>query len=157
MGHQEECKTKMLQGFQSQKLCSLYVNNSKARMTGYLFSKFLHHFDMHIKAKKNHLVLLFMDNVLSHFPDVDLECVKLHHLPPKCTSHLQPLHAGVVRSFKAIYRQHQVRQLIELLEQHKPADINHSVHYPGMEDCHPFNHEELLEAHWHTAAAAGKQ
>ena len=101
-----------------------YVNNTKAWMTGHLFSEFLHHFDKHIKAKKNCPVLLLLDNVSSHHPDVDLQCVKLHYFPPNCTSHLQPLDAGIIRSCKAIYRQHQVKRLIELLEENKPADIN---------------------------------
>ena len=101
-----------------------YVNNSKAWMTGYLFCEFLQHFDRHIKEKKSRPVLLLLDNISSHYPDVELECVKLQYLPPNCTSHLQPLDASIIRSFKAIYRQQQVRRLIELLEEDKPADIN---------------------------------
>ena len=101
-----------------------YANNKKAWMTGYLFSEWLHHFDRHIKQKKNRPVLLLMDNVASHFPDVSLECVTVHHLPPNTTSHLQPLDAGIIRSFKAYYRGHQVKRLIELLEEDKKADIN---------------------------------
>jgi hypothetical protein len=101
-----------------------YVSNRKAWMTGYLFSEWLHHFDRHIKQKINRPVLLLMDNVASHFPDVSLECVTLHYLPPNTTSHLQPLDAGIIRSFKALYRGYQVKRLIELIEQDKKPDIN---------------------------------
>ena len=95
-------------------------------MTGYLIAEWLHHFDRHIKQKKNRPVLLLMNNVASHFPDVSLECVTVHHLPPNTTSHLQPLDAGIIRSFKAYYlgHVHQVKRLTELLEEDKKPDIN---------------------------------
>ena len=70
-------------------------------MTGFLFTEWLHSFDQHIKQKKNYRVLLFMDNVASHFPDVTLECVELDYLPPNTTSHLQPLDAGIIKTCKA--------------------------------------------------------
>lgn len=82
-----------------------YQHNKKAWMTGYLFAEWLHHFDRYIEQKKNRPVLLLMDNVASHFPDVSLKCVQLHYLPPNTTSHLQPLDAGIIRAFKACYRQ----------------------------------------------------
>ena len=65
-----------------------------------------------------------MDNVPSHFPEVELQCIKVYHLPPNTTSHLQPLHAGIIRAFKAYYRSHQVRRLIELIENDEKPDIN---------------------------------
>ena len=101
-----------------------YQNNTIAWMTGYLFSEWLHHFDRYIKQRKNRQVLLLMDNVASHFPDVSLECVKLHYFPPNTTSHLQPHDACIIRAFKAWYRQLQVKRLIELLEEEKKPHIN---------------------------------
>ena len=101
-----------------------YEHNNKAWMTRYLFAEWLHRFNRHIKQKKKRPVLLLLDNVATHFPDVQLEYVTLHYLPPNTTSHLQPLDAGIIRSFKALYRSSQVKRLIELLEQDKNPDIN---------------------------------
>ena len=101
-----------------------YFNSQKAWMTGYLFGEWLHHFDRHIKQKKNRPVLLLLDNVASHFPDVQLECVKLCHLPPNTTSHLQPLDAGIIRAFKAHYRSRQVKRYIDLIEKDQKPDLN---------------------------------
>lgn len=101
-----------------------YYSNKKAWMTGYLFSEWLHYFDKHIKQKKNRTVILLMDNVASHFPEVELECVQLFYLPPNTTSHLQPLDAGIIRAFKAHYRKLQVKLFVELLEVDRKPDLN---------------------------------
>ena len=44
-----------------------------------------------------------MDNCTSH-PSLDLSNVKLQLLPPKATSQLQPLDAGIICNFKMFYR-----------------------------------------------------
>ena len=62
-----------------------YANNQKAWMTSYLFGEWLVSFDNSMKQKGRN-VLLLMDNVASHFPDVQLENVRLHYLPPNTTS-----------------------------------------------------------------------
>ena len=101
-----------------------YSHNQKAWMTGYLFSEWLYNFDRHIKHKKNRPVLLLMDDVASHFPEVELECVRPFHLPSNTTSHLQPLDAGIIRAFKAHYRSLQVKRFVELIEKDQKPDLN---------------------------------
>ena len=81
-----------------------YTHHKKAWMTGFLFTEWLFSFDQHIEQTKNLRVLLLMDSVASHFPDVSLECVELHYLPSNTTSHLEPLDAGITKTCKAWYR-----------------------------------------------------
>ena len=92
-------------------------------MTSYLFGEWLVSFDNSMKQKGRN-VLLLMDNVASHFPDVQLENVRLHYLPPNTTSRLQPLDAGIIRDFKSLYRHFQVKHLIDLLRKEMKADVD---------------------------------
>ena len=43
-------------------------------------------------------------------------------LPPNTTSHLQPLDAGIIKSFKAHYKRNYCRHILKLFEEGK--DIN---------------------------------
>ena len=74
--------------------------------------------------EKGRKVLLLMDNVASHHPDVELQNVCLHYLPPNTTSHLPPLDAGIIWSFKAHYRRMQVKLFIDLLEKDEKPDVS---------------------------------
>ena len=70
-------------------------------------------------------ILLLVDNASSHKPGRDEEDeyqkdgkwvfsnIKVHFLPPNTTSHLQPMDAGIIRSFKAKYRAIHVQHLID--------------------------------------------
>ena len=75
-------------------------------------------------ANKGQKVLLLLDNVSSHFPDIELRSVRLHYLPPNTTSHLQPLDAGIIKTFKSWYRRFQVEHLIHKLENDMTPDVN---------------------------------
>ena len=48
-------------------------------------------------------VLLLLDNASSHL-EMDLSNVKVRFLPANTTSQLQPMDAGIIKSFKAQYR-----------------------------------------------------
>ena len=100
-----------------------YANNRKAWMTSYLFGEWLHAFDDRM-ANKGRKELLLLDNVSSHFPDIELRSIRLHYLPPNTTSHLQPLDAGIIKTFKSWYRRFQVEHLIHKLENDMRPDVN---------------------------------
>ena len=42
--------------------------------------------------------------------------IRVHYLPPNTTAHLQPLDAGIIRSFKAHYRQYYCRHVLDQFE-----------------------------------------
>jgi hypothetical protein len=53
---------------------------------------------------------------------LNLTHVEVAFLPPNTTSHLQPLDAGVIKSFKAHYKRNYCRHILKLFEEGK--DIN---------------------------------
>ena len=65
-------------------------------------------------------VLLFLDNVSSHSPDVigKFSNIKVVFLPRNTTSRLQPLDAGIIKKFNVHYR--------KLIVKHALAKINGS-------------------------------
>ena len=81
-----------------------------------IFGKWLEYINIIFWAQ-NRKILLLIDNASSHFnPDKDnnqeieesgnlnLSHVRVHFLPPNTTAHLQPMDAGIIKSFKAIYK-----------------------------------------------------
>ena len=59
---------------------------------------------------QNRHILLLVDNATSHRIEtgensLQLTNISLHYLPPNMTSCLQPMDAGIIKSFKAKYRQ----------------------------------------------------
>ena len=70
-------------------------------MTSLEFKDYVESFDRWAKTKDQHLVLL-IDNAPSH-KQVKLDNVLILFLPPNTTSVLQPLDAGIIRSFKPKY------------------------------------------------------
>jgi hypothetical protein len=57
-----------------------------------------------LMRRQNRNILLLADNAPTHLMDVtfQLSNIKVHFLPPNTTSHLQPLDAGIINSFKVI-------------------------------------------------------
>jgi hypothetical protein len=107
--------------------CSYYAN-SKAWMRSDIFGKWLEYINIIFRAQ-NRKILLLIDNASSHFnPDKDnnqeieesgnlnLSHVRVHFLPPNTTAHLQPMDAGIIKSFKAIYKQHYIRHILHQFE-----------------------------------------
>jgi hypothetical protein len=97
-----------LKGLNRDCLPCVYRNSSKAWMTNVLFSELLESFDKHIRTSDvNRKVILLIDGAACHGRPGQygyLKNVQVHFLPPNCTSHLQPLDAGIIRSLKAHYR-----------------------------------------------------
>ncbi|KAG1695985.1 hypothetical protein DVH05_018972 [Phytophthora capsici] len=54
-------------------------------------------------AVQNRNVILLVDNALSHKVIKSLSNVEEHFFPPNLSSSVQPLDAGIIRSFKARY------------------------------------------------------
>ena len=68
----------------------------------------LKHINEEFRNKNRH-VLLLVDNASSHSLNdgetfVQLSNITLQYLPPNTTSHLQPMDAGIIKSFKAKYK-----------------------------------------------------
>ena len=64
--------------------------------------------------------MLLIDNASSHFnPDehntddnLNLSHIRMHFLSLNTTAHLQPINTSIIKSFKAIYKQHYIRHII---------------------------------------------
>ena len=68
---------------------------------------------MRAKGKK---ILLLVDNAPTHGKEEEIPSfsnIELFYLPPNTTSHLQPLDAGIINSFKAKYRKLLVKNRVE--------------------------------------------
>ena len=70
-------------------------------MTSDMFTTWLHLVNNKMKIQDGKILLLF-DNCFAH-PDLDLSHMKLVFLPPRTTSHLQPLEAGIIQAVKMVY------------------------------------------------------
>jgi len=80
-----------------------YFHNKKAWMTTAIFNEWLQCFDLHV-GKNQKKVLLLLDNCSTHVSIYEPKSVKIMFLPPGTTSKLQPLDAGIIRTFKAYYK-----------------------------------------------------
>ncbi|XP_070005588.1 uncharacterized protein [Nicotiana sylvestris] len=95
-----------------------YFYNKKAWMTCEIFKKYM----LNLNAKfedENCKILLLMDNATSH--DIEeyesqLTRIKVHHLPPNTTSHLQPVDAGIIANFKVKHKSCFIKHLIDEYE-----------------------------------------
>jgi hypothetical protein len=79
-----------------------FYANKKAWMTSDIFLDWVRKFNLKM-SKEERYVLLLVDNASSHF-DIELSNVKIRFLPPNTTCMLQPMDAGIIKSFKAHYR-----------------------------------------------------
>lgn len=110
--------------FDPQRLVHWYANK-KAWMTTGLFNNWIIKFNSDIKLK-NKKVILLLDNASSHVKEemTTLSNVVLHFLPPNTTSRIQPLDAGIIRTFKAHYRAKQLQQYVDQLDNNEPMLIS---------------------------------
>ena len=76
-------------------------------MTGDIMNDVLKTINCQLKIQQRK-VLLFVDNVSSHDPDLKdkFSNIKVIFLPVNTTSRLQPLDAGIIKNFKVHYRTH---------------------------------------------------
>ena len=92
-------------GFDKEQLPVMWRSSEKAWMTGSLFTEWLVHLNRKMKLHKRK-ILLFMDNVSSHggASMLNLSNVTCKFLPANTTSCLQPLDAGIIKTFKLHFR-----------------------------------------------------
>ena len=100
-----------------------YAFNTKAWMTSSVFTEWLTSFNRKMTVQDRH-VLLILDNAPSHIMPGHLSNVKLHFLPPTTTSHLQPLDAGIIKSFKSNFRKQQLRLVIDQLDKGRSYKVS---------------------------------
>ncbi|KAG0442204.1 Tigger transposable element-derived protein 1 [Dictyocoela muelleri] len=68
-------------------------------------------------------ILLLLDNAPVHCIDHNCKAIELLFLPPNCTSKIQPLDQGIIRSFKSNYRHFLLRSLNLLHEKNQDLDF----------------------------------
>ncbi|XP_072145071.1 tigger transposable element-derived protein 6-like [Dermacentor andersoni] len=87
-----------------------YRHNKKAWMTRELFREWLSGFDQRMQHE-GRKVALVLDNCTAHQTAQKLSHVKIFFLPPNTTAGLQPMDAGVIACFKALYRRRVLSRL----------------------------------------------
>lgn len=102
--------------------------NKKAWMTGELMAEWLMRFDGKMIREKRK-ILLFLDNACSHPRDIQLQNIKLIFLPPNCTSVVQPLDQGIIKSFKGFYRTFIIKKLLIAINTAETAqELSKKIH-----------------------------
>lgn len=100
-----------------------YRANKRAWMTRELFTEWLLSVDKKMK-KEGRNILMIVDNCSAHIVNVRLTNVRLEYLPPNCTSVLQPLDQGIIRSVKAHFRKRLVQRVLINLQLKQSTVIN---------------------------------
>ena len=81
-----------------------YYSNAKAWMDSVIILDILNKINRKF-ARQKRKVILFLDNVSSHSPDLvgKFSNITVVFLPKNTTSRLQPLDAGIIKNFKVHY------------------------------------------------------
>jgi hypothetical protein len=118
----------------------VYAHQRKAWMDSTIFFEYLFELNSEMqKAKRN--IILIIDGAACHGSKWDFEennsgltNVKITFLPPNCTSVMQPLDQGIIRSTKAHYRKRLVRTFIHAFDRKLPSPvitIYDAIHFLG--------------------------
>lgn len=92
-----------------------YSANQKAWMNATLFAKWLKDLDRKMRREKRKIII-FIDQCPAHPSGYEFSNVKVKFFPANCTSELQPMDLGVIRSFKVQYRKLLVRKILVNME-----------------------------------------
>lgn len=106
--------------FRNQHIPVHYRSNKKAWMTRVLFEEWLLEMDSVIESQGRKVVLL-LDNCSAHNVSPKLTSIELMFLPPNTTAGLQPLDAGVIANFKALYRRRMLEWLVLTIDRSAPG------------------------------------
>lgn len=98
-----------------------YCWNTKTWMTAAIFSEWLVRLDRKMRDENRHIALI-LDNCSAHSKLPKTTHVKVVLLPPNCTSLLQPLDRGIIRSVKSHYRRRMLERIL--------VNINSKVQHP---------------------------
>lgn len=109
-------KPRCFKNIKINKLPVTWRHNKKAWMNSKIFSEWLSDIDKQMR-KQNRQILMFLDNASSHAKDLKLSNVTLKFLPANTTSHLQPLDQGIIKAFKARYRNRMMKSLVAKIDQ----------------------------------------
>ncbi|KAG0434733.1 Tigger transposable element-derived protein 6 [Dictyocoela muelleri] len=119
-------------GFDKKFFCDYFYNES-AWMRSTDFNRWLLDFNAQCK-KESRKILLLLDNCSSHKVSCDLTNIELLFLPKNSTSRLQPLDAGIIRSFKSKFYHHQLTFIVSDIGVHiedlyKKINIKDAITY----------------------------
>lgn len=89
-----------------------YVANSKAWMSRAIFYDWLKELNQDVKRQVRSICLLLDNCSAHHVEGLQLSKVELQHLPPNCTSLVQPLDKWVINSFKCCYRRRLIQKML---------------------------------------------
>ncbi|KAG0430420.1 Tigger transposable element-derived protein 6, partial [Dictyocoela muelleri] len=88
-----------------------YTHNKNAWMTSAEFNTWLFDWNSELRSK-NRKILLVLDNCPGHKITCETSHIELLFLPKNSTSKLQPLDAGIIRSFKAKFYSYQLSFIV---------------------------------------------
>ncbi|XP_064475381.1 tigger transposable element-derived protein 6-like [Ornithodoros turicata] len=100
-----------------------YRWNQKAWMTSAIFTEWLLQLEKKMKEQKRHIAVI-LDNCSAHSKVPKMTYVKVLLLPPNCTSVLQPLDQGIIRSLKSHYRRRMLEEILINIEAKVPKPTN---------------------------------
>lgn len=121
----------------------IYKSNKKAWMRMDIWESWLYRINCNFRSE-NRKVLLLVDNAPSHTRNCNadeetvetaedsnevfqLSNIHVEYLPPNTTSHIQPMDAGIIKSFKAKYKHYYCRHVLNLFENNR--DLERQVLY----------------------------
>jgi hypothetical protein len=90
-------------------------------MTFELFSSWITKWDKDLAVQKRHILLL-VDNFSGHGepPEYKLTNIRLEFFAPNLTSHIQPLDAGIIATFKCYYRSNFINYSLQRYDSEVP-------------------------------------
>ena len=101
-----------------------YAFNKKAWMTTLIFRDWLKKFNRRMRLERRQVILL-IDNATSHSSEnLNLTNVTVKYLPPNTTAHIQPIDAGIIRTFKSYYRNLLIRHFLQCIEDNEEQTIS---------------------------------
>ena len=115
-------KPRCFKNFNSNLYCN-YRANANAWMTASIFQEWIMQFDTTLRNEGRRIILL-VDNATSHKIPPAVTNIHIHYLPPNMTACIQPLDAGIIKSFKSHYRRFQLQRMVDLADSNLPVELS---------------------------------